>query len=130
MGAYLLTHGHVDHVSALAELCRSIEGIDCESFPSHEMADLKALAGELAAEVWISAGTSEEGAAEVPAGYEKSVVMVLAVQNLLLAGIIYGDAPVREPDLGFSGYSSFLPGYFPQVYTLCAIRRAPGAECK
>jgi hypothetical protein len=59
-----------------------IEGIDCESLPGAEMADLKALAGELAAEVWISAGTSEEGAAELPAAIERfgdfvSVVLTL-----------------------------------------------------
>ena len=59
-----------------------IEGIDCESLPDDEMADLKALAGELAAEVWISAGTSEEGVAEVPAAIERFGDLVSVVLTL------------------------------------------------
>ena len=59
-----------------------IEGIDCESLPKDEMADLKALAGTLAAEVWLSAGTSEEGAAEVPAAIERFGDLVSVVLTL------------------------------------------------
>ena len=63
-----------------------IEGIDCGSLPEDEMVELKTLAGELAAEVWISAGTSEEGAAEVPAAIERfgdlvSVVLALEPED-------------------------------------------------
>ena len=59
-----------------------IEGIDCGSLPNDEMADLKALAGEIAAEVWISAGTSEEGAAELPAAIERFGDLVSVVLTL------------------------------------------------
>lgn len=59
-----------------------IEGIDCESLPKDEMADLKALAGTLGAEVWLSAGTSEEGAAEVPAAIERFGDLVSVVLTL------------------------------------------------
>jgi hypothetical protein len=59
-----------------------IEGLDCESLPHDEMTDLKALAGELAAEVWISAGTSEEGAAELPAAIERFGDLVSVVLTL------------------------------------------------
>ncbi len=59
-----------------------IEGLDFEGLPDDEMADLKALAGELAAEVWISAGTSEEGAAEVPAAIGRFGDLVSVVLTL------------------------------------------------
>ena len=59
-----------------------IEGLDCESLASEEMAELKALAGELAAEVWISVGTSEEGAARVPAAIERFGDLVSVILTL------------------------------------------------
>ena len=59
-----------------------IEGVDCENLPQGEMAELKALAGELAAEVWISAGTSQEGAARVPAAIERFGDLVSVVLTL------------------------------------------------
>jgi len=59
-----------------------IEGFDCESLPDDEMADLKALAGMLASEVWMSAGTSEEGAVEVPAAIERFGDLVSVVLTL------------------------------------------------
>jgi hypothetical protein len=59
-----------------------IEGLDCESLPRDEMADLEALAGDLDAEVWIAAGTSEEGAARVPASIERFGGLVSVVLTL------------------------------------------------
>jgi hypothetical protein len=59
-----------------------IEGVDCGNLPNDEMADLKALAGEIAAEVWISAGTNDEGAAEVPAAIERFGDLVSVVLTL------------------------------------------------
>lgn len=44
-----------------------LEGLDCETLEAEELADLKALATELAAEVWLSAPSAEEGPAERPA---------------------------------------------------------------
>jgi len=44
-----------------------LEGLDCEALENEEVEDLKSLAGELAAEVWLSAPSKEEGPAEAPA---------------------------------------------------------------
>jgi hypothetical protein len=46
------------------------------------MADLKVLARELAAEVWISAASSEEGPAEVPAAIQRFGELVSVVLTL------------------------------------------------
>ena len=59
-----------------------LEGLDCESLERSEIDELKALAGELAAEVWISAASQEEGPAEAPAWLAKletgiSVILTL-----------------------------------------------------
>jgi hypothetical protein len=59
-----------------------LEGLECERLPEQEMGDLKALAGELAAEVWISASSAEEVPSELPAwvapfGDRVSVVLAL-----------------------------------------------------
>jgi hypothetical protein len=43
-----------------------LEGIDVSSLPEDELRDVKALAQELAAEVWLEAQASEEGPATVP----------------------------------------------------------------
>ena len=43
-----------------------LEGVNVASLPEDELRDLKALAGELAAEVWLEAQTSEERPAAVP----------------------------------------------------------------
>lgn len=43
-----------------------IEGLDAASLPADEIADLKALARELAAEIWITSSSSEECASEIP----------------------------------------------------------------
>jgi hypothetical protein len=59
-----------------------IEGIDCGSLPHDELEGLKALAGEIAAEVWISAGTSEEGTSELPAAIERFGDLVSVVLTL------------------------------------------------
>jgi hypothetical protein len=59
-----------------------LEGLDCETLESEEIQDLKALATELDAEVWISAPSPEEGPVEAPAWLAKleagiSVILTL-----------------------------------------------------
>jgi len=59
-----------------------LEGLDCPSLSGDEMADIKALAGELAAEVWISASSREETPAKLPpwvARFTDQVSVVLAL---------------------------------------------------
>jgi hypothetical protein len=63
-----------------------LEGLDCASMPADDVSDLKALAEELAAEIWLSADSSEEGAREVPAtiadfGKRISVILGLEPEN-------------------------------------------------
>jgi hypothetical protein len=60
-----------------------LEGLNCESLPEDDMRDIKALAEELAAEVWIEAHSSEEEPADTPASIARfgdlvSVVLTLA----------------------------------------------------
>ena len=60
-----------------------IEGLDCEAIERDEFDDIKALAVELAAEVWVSAASAEESPGEIPAwldrfGSAASVVLALA----------------------------------------------------
>jgi hypothetical protein len=43
-----------------------LEGLDCEKLPEDDFIDLKALAGELAAEIWISAPCDQEHPVEIP----------------------------------------------------------------
>ena len=60
-----------------------LEGLDCETLDKEEVADLKALAGELAAEVWISAPSQEEGPSAIPAWLEKleaAIGVILALE--------------------------------------------------
>ena len=47
-----------------------IEGLDFETTPREDFADLKALAGELAAEVWLSVSYSKEQIVQLPASVE------------------------------------------------------------
>jgi hypothetical protein len=63
-----------------------LEGVDCASMPEDDVADLTALAEELAAEIWLSAASNEEGAREVPStihafGDRISVVLGLEPEN-------------------------------------------------
>lgn len=60
-----------------------IEGLDCETLERDEFDDIKALAVELAAEVWVSAASVEESPQAIPAwidrfGSAASVVLALA----------------------------------------------------
>lgn len=60
-----------------------IQGVDMEALPLHELSDIKALAGELAAEVWISAASTEESPAAIPHFIDRfgdavSVILALA----------------------------------------------------
>lgn len=60
-----------------------LEGMDCEKLPQDDLVDLKALAGELAAEVWMSAPSDQEHPVEVPAAIQRFgdlVSVVLALQ--------------------------------------------------
>ena len=43
-----------------------LEGLDCAAMPGDDAADLKALAEELAAEVWLSSSSDGEGADRIP----------------------------------------------------------------
>jgi len=55
-----------------------LEGVDVAALPEEELRDLKAMAGELAAEVWLEAQTREEGPAAVPRfGDMVSVILTL-----------------------------------------------------
>jgi len=60
-----------------------LEGLDCETLDREELDDFKALAGEFAAEVWISAASPEEAPGEIPRWIDRfgeavSVVLALA----------------------------------------------------
>jgi predicted ATP-dependent serine protease len=60
-----------------------LEGLDLANLPREEVADLKALARELGAEVWLEAHTREEGPAAVPpavARFGDLVSVVLALE--------------------------------------------------
>jgi hypothetical protein len=60
-----------------------LEGVDVASLPEDELRNLKALAGDLAAEVWLEAQASEEGPATVPpevARFGELVSVVLALE--------------------------------------------------
>ena len=60
-----------------------LEGLECETLQPGELADLKALATELAAEVWLSAPSAEEGPTEKPgwmAALESDLSVVLTLE--------------------------------------------------
>ena len=60
-----------------------LEGMDCEKLPEDDVRDLKALAGELAAEVWMSAPSDQERPLEVPPAllrFDDLISVVLALQ--------------------------------------------------
>jgi hypothetical protein len=59
-----------------------LEGLDCQSLPPGELGEIKALAAELAAEVWLSSPVAEERVTSLPAPLRKlgdliSVVLAL-----------------------------------------------------
>lgn len=58
-----------------------IEGVDLVSFDSDEIAEVRGLAGELAAEVWISAASDTEVVGELP----PAVQSVASVVSVILA---------------------------------------------
>ena len=63
-----------------------LEGVDCSVLAASDVGDLKALAEELAAEIWLSADSSTEGVREVPAsiaafGDRISVILGLEPEN-------------------------------------------------
>jgi hypothetical protein len=59
-----------------------LEGVDVAALPEQEMRDLKAMAGELAAEVWLEAQTREEGPAAVPSSVSRFGDMVSVILTL------------------------------------------------
>ncbi len=63
-----------------------LEGLDCETLDSEEIQDLKALATELAAEVWISAPSPEEGPVEAPAWLAKLEAGIRVILTLESGG--------------------------------------------
>jgi len=59
-----------------------LEGIDCSSMPVDDIADLKALAEELAAEIWLPGEADEGDVSDVPESIEafgKQVSVILAL---------------------------------------------------
>jgi hypothetical protein len=63
-----------------------LEGVDCSVLPESDVGDLKALAEELDAEIWLSADSDTEGAPDVPAsiasfGDRISVILGLEPEN-------------------------------------------------
>ena len=59
-----------------------LEGLDCQTLARDELAEIKALAAELAAEVWISSPVAEERVTSLPAPLRRlgdliSVVLAL-----------------------------------------------------
>lgn len=59
-----------------------LEGLDLADFDHGAMVDLRALAGELAAEVWISVGTDSEQIAVLPAGVDKLQELISVILAL------------------------------------------------
>jgi hypothetical protein len=60
-----------------------LEGLDCQTLARDEVAELKALAEELAAEVWLSSPVAEESVANLPAplsGFGDLISVVLALE--------------------------------------------------
>ncbi len=67
-----------------------LEGLDLENVPREEVAELKALAGELAAEVWLSASLGDEQVNGIPAAIRRlddlvSVVLALEPDTATVA---------------------------------------------
>lgn len=59
-----------------------IEGLDFETISRQDFADLKELAGELAAEIWLSAASNDEQVAQLPPPVERVEDLVSVVLAL------------------------------------------------
>ncbi len=59
-----------------------IEGLDFETTPRQDFVDLKELAGELAAEVWLSVASSNEQVVQLPPAIESVEDLVSVVLAL------------------------------------------------
>ena len=59
-----------------------VEGLDFEATPRSDLAELKALAGELGAEVWLSAACPDERVESVPAPIERIADLVSVILAL------------------------------------------------
>jgi hypothetical protein len=59
-----------------------LEGLDCQTLARDELAEIKALAAELAAEVWMSSPLSEERAKSIPAPLQRMSDLVSVVLTL------------------------------------------------
>jgi hypothetical protein len=59
-----------------------LEGLDCQTLPRDELVEIKTLAGELAAEVWISSPLAEERVTAIPAALRglELISVVLALE--------------------------------------------------
>jgi hypothetical protein len=82
-----------------------LEGIDCSSMPVGDISDLKALAEELAAEIWLPGEADEEDVSDVPEaiqsfGKQVSVILALSPQpendNVKLRALKDHDNPDLE----------------------------------
>ncbi len=63
-----------------------IEGLDLDALPRDDLAEIKSLAAELAAEVWLSAGVADEHARTIPESVKRvddlvSVILALDPSN-------------------------------------------------
>jgi hypothetical protein len=59
-----------------------VEGLDFENLPVQDLQDLKALATELAAEIWLSVACGEEKGLEIPAGVAEAGELVSVILAL------------------------------------------------
>lgn len=59
-----------------------LEGVDVAALPEDELRDVKKLAGELSAEVWLEAQSREEGPAAVPASVARFGDLVSVILTL------------------------------------------------
>jgi hypothetical protein len=60
-----------------------LEGLDCQTLARDELAEIKALAAELAAEVWLSSPLADERVAGIPPALRKNADLISVVLALV-----------------------------------------------
>jgi hypothetical protein len=75
-----------------------LEGLDCQTLPHDELSEIKALAAELGAEVWISTPAAEERVAVVPASLRKARDLISVVLALEPGDGIVGLRALKDHD--------------------------------
>jgi hypothetical protein len=75
-----------------------LEGLDCQTVPHDELSEIKALAAELGAEVWISTPAAEERVAVVPASLRKARDLISVVLALEPGDGIVGLRALKDHD--------------------------------